>query len=103
VIPGRPVRYGTNVEEFIDEIELTIGDIASEDNLSEILVSLYTVDNGGAWNHPNDAPAMQSQAFFRIRGNSSRYFDKANFRIRLIERADDAAGPGAFCRPSVPR
>ncbi|MDR0326281.1 MAG: CotH kinase family protein [Oscillospiraceae bacterium] len=58
----------------------------AEGGETEIRVSLYTVDNANAWNHIDDAPAHTSEATFRIRGNSSRWFDKPNYRIRLTQQ-----------------
>ena len=55
----------------------------SDNGESEILVSLHTVDNTNAWNHIGDTPIHTAQALARYRGNSSRWFDKPNYRIRL--------------------
>lgn len=35
--------------------------------------------------HPTDSPDLRSDALIRIRGNSSRYFDKKSYLIRLID------------------
>ena len=43
------------------------------------------VDNAGANNHPGDAPALETRSLIRVRGNSSRYFDKKSYLLRFVD------------------
>lgn len=36
--------------------------------------------------HPTDVPDLESDVLIRVRGNSSRYFDKKSYLIRLIDQ-----------------
>jgi len=76
-IPGRPVGFGTS--------DASREYITTPEGETEIEVSVLVIDNQDDWNHASDTPAHESLAMMRIRGNSSRFFDKPNYRIRLIE------------------
>ena len=75
VIPGEPVtgsegellRYTTTPEWA-----------------SEIVVTIETVDGDGVWHHASDPASQSATALFRIRGNSSRFFPKKNYRVKLV-------------------
>ena len=60
----------------------------SENGAEEILVSISTYEKEGSYHHPEDQPDQTASALFRIRGNSSRYFSKSNYRIKLVEEDD---------------
>ena len=75
-IPGRPVR-----EEGADTTSYQAGDHGE----TEILVSYSTVSEAGVWHHPDDEPTHTGTALFRYRGNSSRYFTKGSYRMRLVK------------------
>lgn len=78
-IPGKGI---------LDDSE-TIVDYERGDNGEEqIVVSLSTVEEEGRWHHADDEADIQSQALFRVRGNSSRAFSKSSYRIKLIEDGD---------------
>lgn len=79
-IPGRGI-----VNEISGQIESYETTDAGEE---EILVTLETVEEAGVYHHAQDPASLTSRAFFRIRGNSSRLFDKSNYRIRLVEEED---------------
>jgi len=79
-IPGRPLAFYTGV--FTDE-SMRYFSMTYYDE-TEIQVTVSVIDNQGAWNHTDDTPVYESLAMMRIRGNSSRFFDKPNYRIRLI-------------------
>jgi len=82
-IPGRPIafEYGGRVVEA----GLEAGVTTAPDGESEIEVSVRVIDNHGDWSHVTDASAHESMATMRIRGNSSRFFDKPNYRIHLTD------------------
>jgi len=83
-IPGRPVAFGTG------DITVNREFIQTYYDETEILSSVTVVDNQNSWSHPTDAPVFESLAMIRLRGNSSRWFDKPNYRIGLV----DALGEG---------
>jgi hypothetical protein len=84
-IPGRPLYFDT-----ADDMEFWREFVTTPDGETEIEVLVQVIDNLGAWNHEGDAPVHQSMASMRLRGNSSRFFDKPNYRIRLMD--DNAEG-----------
>ena len=80
-IPGRPLAFGTGI---YTNPETLFAWHTTPDGETEIEVSVSVIDNLNQWNHTGDMPAHESLAMMRIRGNSSRFFDKPNYRIRLI-------------------
>lgn len=84
-IPGEIIRDP-------EDKETIIGYTTTEAGESEILVSIETVEAEGEWHHASDPAEQSSRALFRIRGNSSRNFDKKSYRIKLVE--DDTAVSG---------
>ncbi len=50
----------------------------------EILAKVSTVEKIGRWHHESDKPDLHSLAYIRYRGDSSRYFDKRGYRIKLV-------------------
>ena len=75
-IPGRPVA-NENGETLYHET----GDNGEE----EIIVEINIYDNEQAQNSIKNEETIKSNAFFRIRGNSSRYFDKNSYKINFID------------------
>lgn len=49
-----------------------------------IPAKISVIDNEGARNHVTDKPIIKSNMRIRIRGNSSRTFDKKNYAIHLL-------------------
>lgn len=76
-IPGMPI-YSDEKGEVIDYEK---GDNGEE----EIKVEINIYDNSEAQNSIKNEPNVKSDAFFRIRGNSSRRFDKNSYKISLID------------------
>ncbi len=56
----------------------------SDQGETEIPVKIQIIDGKNRWNHPTDAADTTATAMFRIRGNSSRYFAKRNYRLKLV-------------------
>ena len=53
---------------------------------SEMLsVKVSVMDNPDKWHHPEDEPDVESSALMRVRGNSSRRFDKKNYLLRFTD------------------
>jgi len=79
-VPGRPLAFGERVRthESLRQFHTT------PEGETEIEVSISVIDNLNDWNHIDDIPVNESLAMMRIRGNSSRFFDKPNYRISLI-------------------
>ena len=75
-IPGKPIH-----DEFGAEDIFTVTDEGEE----MLTVHVSVIDNADANNHPGDAPAVESSALFRVRGNSSRYFDKSSYLLRFVD------------------
>jgi len=78
-IPGRPLNYVLGRFGSFGEYLVT-----TPEGETETKVSVSVIDNSNDWNHIDDPPSHASLAMMRIRGNSSRFFDKPNYRIQLI-------------------
>ncbi|HPF20035.1 MAG TPA: CotH kinase family protein [Syntrophomonas sp.] len=75
-IPGEPI-----LNELGNTIALETGDNGETMIIAEISV----IDNARANNHIGDTKAVDASAWLRIRGNSSRIFDKKSYAIRFID------------------
>lgn len=75
-IPGRLILY----EEEMTPIRET-----TAEGLDEIYGRIAVIDHEQTNNHIQDEPAVESRMKIHVRGNSSRFFDKAGFSIRLID------------------
>ena len=74
MIPGRPIISGNH----------RIGFETTETGEEEIMIRWSAISEEGVWHHGDDEASQTGTAMFRIRGDSSRSFDKASFRLRLI-------------------
>lgn len=59
--------------------------IQAEDGESTILAHMDVVDNQTVVNRPEDTPAVSSDICIRVRGRSSRSFEKNSYAIKLID------------------
>lgn len=75
-IPGEPIR---------DENRQEIGFTTTAQGESMLAATISVTWRNGQNHHPSDTPDLQSQMVIRIRGNSSRYFDKKGYLLRLTE------------------
>lgn len=66
-----------------DENEAVTGYTTAADGEKTILAKIRVVDSETANNHITDEPVYTSDMRIRIRGNTSRTFDKKNYAIRL--------------------
>ena len=83
-VPGRPLAFG--MEEHDSEMRNTFHTTAEGE--TETLAHISVIDNLNDWNHDIDIPMFESLATIRIRGNSSRFFYKPNYRVSLINEDD---------------
>lgn len=65
-----------------------IGEGTGENGETEITARLRTIETEGEWHDSEDEADYESDILIHIRGNSSRAFDKSNYRIKLIEDDD---------------
>lgn len=79
-IPGFPIR---NEKSEVDSYELGIN------GEEEIKVEVNIYDNKEAQNSIKNKEDLNSKALFRIRGNSSRSFDKSSYKISFIDENDN--------------
>ena len=92
-IPGAPIETGDGEEESFT---------TAENGESTINANLKIIDHQDSNNHPGDAATLESRMDIRIRGNSSRYFDKKSYLIRLTDdtgekkRAESIMGMDKF-------
>ena len=62
-----------------------VGYETSDNGEEQILVGISAINGEGIYNHLEDEPSVSAKALFRIRGNSSRRFDKKSYRIQFID------------------
>ncbi len=74
-IPGKPIY-----DENFDVIDYTL----AEDGATTIQASLDVVDNQKTYNHLSDNAQNMGDVMMRVRGHSSRRFEKPNYFIRFV-------------------
>ena len=74
-IPGRPIH---------DIDGRPIGYTLAADGTNTIKAKLDVVDNNGKHNHIADNPTSTNEVLIRVRGHSSREFEKPNYFIRFV-------------------
>lgn len=52
---------------------------------SFVIANMKIVDNDTHYNSPSDEPAVASNIKIRVRGNTSRWFDKKSYSVKLID------------------
>ncbi len=77
-IPGEPAESAENSGG-----EETFSTTASGDTMLSVKISLMEKDDTN--HHISDTPDLESTALIRVRGNSSRYFDKKNYLLRFTD------------------
>lgn len=80
IIPGKAI--------LDDQMNIVIGEETLENGDTDIEANLETIEKQGEWHDSNDEADKESRILIHIRGNSSRAFDKPNYRIKLIEDED---------------
>ena len=80
-IPGRPLAFGT---PYINDDFMLFTRHTTPDGETETPAHVTVIHNDNDWNHDTDIPLFESMATIRLRGNSSRFFYKPNYRLRLV-------------------
>lgn len=75
-IPGKPV-YDKKTHSY----ERT----TAADGSDRIVSTVKITDHDETNNHLTDAPTLESLATIHVHGNSSRYFDKLGYKLKLID------------------
>ena len=75
-IPGEPIRDENNKE---------IGFTTTATGESMLSAGISVMSSEEKNHHPSDTPDLESDILIRIRGNSSRYFDKKSYLLRLTD------------------
>lgn len=78
-IPGKPVM----------ENHTRVGYTTAEDGSDRIQAQMAVFDDEEKNNHLTDTPTVTSDITIHICGNTSRYFDKLGYRIKLIDENGD--------------
>lgn len=81
-IPGVPIP---DADSNIENDRFT----TTADGSTLLRASVSVVDHAEGNNHPADTPTLQSVIDIRVRGNSSRYFDKHSYLVKTL--TDDGA------------
>ena len=82
-IPGVPIP---DADSNIENNRFTT---TADDGSTLLRASVSVVDHAEGNNHPADTPTLQSVIDIRVRGNSSRYFDKHSYLVKTL--TDDGA------------
>ncbi len=85
-IPGKPVY-----DENLDVIDYTL----AEDGTTTVKASIDVIDNNKTDNHLADNAQNLGDVMIRVRGHSSRRFEKANYFIRFVND-DGTNNPQSF-------
>lgn len=75
-IPGAPI---------LDENGMRLGLATTSEGNSMLDATISVMSSNEHNHHPSDTPDLESTMQIRIRGNSSRHFDKKSYLIRLTE------------------
>lgn len=73
-IPGRAIEEADGAFRYT----------TASDGSAYISARMDIVDHETEYNHPEDAPTLSSHITIHVRGNSSRFFEKPSYAIRLI-------------------
>lgn len=76
-IPGEP----TEKRDFFGETVYT----ATPDRESYVNVIISVIDNGKGNNHLDDRAAFTTRSLFRVRGHSSRLFEKSPYLMKFVD------------------
>ena len=79
-IPGSPVGDETGHLSYYE---------TTEDGQSQIKVAYEVVDDANKWHRLEDSASHSGSALFRIRGNSSRWFAKKSYRLKLVDEENE--------------
>lgn len=82
-IPGRPIK---------NELRKIIGYTVAEDGQSRILAKMAIIDNDDKYNHTDDLEKLSVNIAIKLRGNSSRNFDKPNYSLKIVN-SDNTNNP----------
>lgn len=80
-IPGED----TQIDDKYGEAIYTV----AEDGRSVIDANISIIDNQDRNNHPSDAAAVETISEIRLRGHSSRHFDKGQYLLNFVDENGD--------------
>lgn len=72
-------------EVIVDPTGSTVSYTKAENGEEKIISDVEIIDNDGVCNHPDDTADVKSKIMIRIRGHSSRHFEKKNYIVNLID------------------
>lgn len=75
-IPGRAI-VGKNGHSYYT---------TAADGATSIRATMDIVDHQSTYNHAKDTPTLQSEIMIQVRGRSSRYYEKSNYDVRLVDQ-----------------
>ena len=82
-IPGRPIPKTS--KDLAGSVAYDEWFQLGEHGEREVIVQFSTKDQKPAWNHTDSPSANAGEALLRFRGNSSRWFLKGSYSLKLIE------------------
>lgn len=72
-------------KRLIDENGKHQGLSTTPEGSDRITASMNVIDRETEYNHPDDAPSVSSDIIIHVRGNSSRFFEKSGYKIKLVD------------------
>ena len=81
-MPGEPI---------LNDRQQEVGYTTAADGSDMISATISVISDDSRNHHPSDEPDQESSILIRIRGNSSRYFSKKNYRIKLVSDSGDGS------------
>lgn len=85
-IPGVPLSEDGLTQEEGGEIDYEYTRVTmAPDGSSTIACQVQVMDDENSMHHVSDPPTMELDAQIRIRGNTSRWFDKKGYLLRITE------------------
>lgn len=70
------------------------------DGQDVINISIAIIDNQDRNNHPSDAPALTTTTEIRVRGHSSREFEKSSYQLDFVDEKGEAAPAAVMGMPA---
>lgn len=68
-----------------DNLPLEEMPYAGDEELLKYACDVSVVSSEGKWHSPEDTPQLAGSATIRVRGNSSRLFDKKSYQLKLMD------------------
>lgn len=78
---------GEYSDDFCSHLPLVMLETGGQtiSDITEVVASMSIIDNDGGHNHIGGKPALETSTLIKYRGNSSKLFDKKQYRLTFVE------------------